>query len=77
MAEATGNGWWPGGPQSEEAEEFLMKHGEHLDAIASAIGTAFAEHDGNTLVLMQASLKALMDNIVAGLSKTEIKIEED
>jgi hypothetical protein len=78
MAEAIGSGWWPGETnQSEEAQEFWMRHGEALTAIQESIKAAFAEHDGASILLWDAALRGIIAGIADGLSQHEIRIETD
>ena len=67
----------PAGSGSEEAQSFWMEHGEHLNAIGAVIGKAFKAKDGDTLLLMNAALRGLADQIVDGLAWCEIRIEGD
>jgi hypothetical protein len=79
MAKSIGSGWWPGTgqPQSEESQEFWMRHGENLTALNTAISEAFKAKDGNTLVLMDTALRALVINIAEGLRQSGVKFETD
>ena len=77
-AQAAGPVSWAINEESEESTElrdFKLKCGHHLTALSDVIGKAFAEGDGNTIVLLDCSLRALLDIIADGLQRHRIKIE--
>jgi hypothetical protein len=64
-AQPTGpGGWMPQGGDSPEIKEFWERLGSVLTEIALAIEKAGKQLDGNTLILLEATLAGLQRSII-------------
>ena len=77
MAQAIGPSFPAGNEETEAVQSFWLAHGEALTEIQQAILDSFKNHDGATILLMDAALRGLLSLIMDGFKTHKIKIEVD